>query len=634
MVDRNTLLDQLKKYNDSQLEELIFRLEVDNTHLRTGGTRSQIAIDLIRYLEPQAYGLQRLQGVLRDLAFFREFTPAGTYLVGDELRQREEAREHEAMQAAAVHRAEPEDAQVTPEKFYSFQHGTEWLGVFREWDTPRSFRAELLATTICNSQNRRNCPAAAIIGHGGSGKSVALRRLALDLVTAGYKVWWVEEPERLVEFGLTAFMAMGDEIHFLLIDDIQDLDLSYVRRLQQHLQKHPSLVLVVAGRNLPANLRLGAKEKFIPDEMADRVAILDKITRILPAWADAASQLKAESLRQARLIRILVVLARRQDPIPKTLAELEEAFLQILVDDLQKIRDQFPGLATAIMDAAVILKLGAYNIARSSLLALADQHQPHAGIPTLFAQRDNNPRWELVESLLSYDPIYDGFQFHHDELAEGLIRASQERLAEPYIDDAYRKFILDVIVNQAIALKERVADDPGIAYTSSYVLNLFICQYPALVGEATALHYIRQLLAARIGHHAYLKLIVHSVLKLNRQERLALLLTAAQVSPDTNFLWSPVRRWVQGTYPREQQAEILQQLYQAGCRGTMILHGLLECLPLEQAKAQAREWIQTSQTLTCCAAVWRCWATRLKPMPTASSKLVKTKQCCAAVWRC
>ena len=114
MVDRNNLLDQLNKLPDSQWEELLFRLNVDQAHLRTGVTKNQHNIDLIRLFEP-GDGLPRLQKALRELSFFKEFMPAGTYPLGDELLQREESREQQAMQAAATRGDDPEDYKITPE---------------------------------------------------------------------------------------------------------------------------------------------------------------------------------------------------------------------------------------------------------------------------------------------------------------------------------------------------------------------------------------------------------------------------------------------------------------------------------------------------------------------------------------
>ena len=581
MIARNKLLDQLKKLSESQFEELVFRLDIEEAHLRrAGATQSQRAIDFIKYLEQEDNGLARLKTTLDELAFFKEFLPEGAYPVGRELLEREEAREQQAMQAAEARGENPEDYRVTPEKFYTFRPEADWLGVFRDWDAHRSFHQDLIQTVI--SCGRNNCPAAAIIGPGGSGKSVALRRLAVDLANQGQKVWWVEEPERLLRFGLSELADTGEGSHFLLIDEIQSLADEDVRRFQQYLQKHPSLVLVVAGRSLPRGFRRSSV--FHPNEGADRISILEKIAEVMPAWAETARQLEAESLREARLIRILVVLARRQEPVPRTLEELEAVFLDILVDDLKRIRSTLPGLAKAVMDAAAIREVG-YDISHKTLIALADYHHQGAGIPTLLAEVNSNPRWQSLAPLLSLDPEYDLLRFHHDELAEGLLLAGEQGFLEPYVDDAWRKVVLDLVINR------------GCQSSSSYALSGFVRKHRGLITQEQTLGYIRQLLSAENGHHAYLRLIVDDALEIEHQERLDLLLTVAQVVPTNSWLWKTVWLWIQRHYQsKEERGKILQQLYQAGCRTPRILNPLLQCLPSQEAQNLAKEWLADPTT--------------------------------------
>lgn len=68
MADDNELLDRLLQLNESQIEDLIWRLKVNRAHLSGGGASlNQRAIDLIRYLEPQVDGLQRLRVSLEKL---------------------------------------------------------------------------------------------------------------------------------------------------------------------------------------------------------------------------------------------------------------------------------------------------------------------------------------------------------------------------------------------------------------------------------------------------------------------------------------------------------------------------------------------------------------------------------------
>ena len=600
MVEHDNLVEKLNKLSDSQQERLFSRLEVDKAHIRMNVTPSQKNQDLIDISKQKKFGLERIEKALDDLAFFKEFMPAGTYPVGDELLQREESREQEAMQAAETRGDDPEDYKITPEKFYSFQRGTEWLGVFREWDAPRSFRTELLETTIRNSQNRHNCPATAIIGHGGSGKSVALRRLALDLVDKAYKVWWVERPERLVELGLDDFIEHEGKPQFLLIDEIQYLDASCVERLRRHLQQYPFLVLVVAGRHLPRELQLGAKYRFTPNEATDRITILDKIAEVFPAWATTTSQLKVESLREARLVRILLVLARGQEPVPKTLEELEEVFLRILVDDLERIREQFPGLATAIMDAAIFREVGMAGLYPSVLIALANDYQPCARIPILFELVTDNSRWDVVTSLLSFDQSQNYFLFHHDELAEGLIQASEKGLIEPYIDDPYRKAILDRTICLAVNSEGNTEIGREISEVGSELLRLFfLYKLKNAVAPTTILKYINKLLDAKVAHYAYLSLVVENILNLTQEQRLKIFLAAAELVPTrqigNSILWRSVLKWVEDSYPKSGQDEICQQLYQAGCRSYQFINGWSKNLPPTQAKLRAREWIKDSQ---------------------------------------
>jgi tetratricopeptide (TPR) repeat protein len=73
MVDRNSLLNQLKGLLDSQLEELIFRLNIDAAHLQPG-SKNQRSMELIKLFEQQKDGLQYLQDTLDDLSFLKEAT--------------------------------------------------------------------------------------------------------------------------------------------------------------------------------------------------------------------------------------------------------------------------------------------------------------------------------------------------------------------------------------------------------------------------------------------------------------------------------------------------------------------------------------------------------------------------------
>lgn len=329
---------------------------------------------------------------------------AGAYPVGQKLLEREENFEHDAMEGAKARGDDPEKFRITPERFYTFRSEASWLGVFRDWDAPRIFHVDLVAKVLQARGTSKRCPAAAIIGPGGSGKSVALQRLGVDLAEQGFAVWWVEEAERLLRYGLSELVAIGVGPHFLLIDEIQRLGDEDARAWRQAVDRNQSLVIVVAGRKLPGPLQASVDPGdglFQPDEAADHISILDKIAEVMPRWADAAQQLKAEPLRQARLIRLLAVLARSQVS-PRSLAQLEEIFLNILADDVNRIRNTLPGLADAVIDAAAIREAGR-DMSSTTFVALAHHYQREASLPTLLKEVPGNPRWEVMGPLLSWD---------------------------------------------------------------------------------------------------------------------------------------------------------------------------------------------------------------------------------------
>ena len=586
---RNIFLDRLKGLLPDQFEEVVFRLldNLDKSYLHEKGSQVDRAMKLIQILEQQSK-LGLLKKDLDDLDCFKDLLPEGAYPVGQKLREREEARERQDMEEAEARGEYPEEYQVTPEKFYTFRPEAAWLGVFRGWDDPRSFHSDLVQRVVDASHGRNNCPAAAIIGHGGSGKSVALRRLAVDLAEQGCKVWWVEEPEQLLQFGLSQIADVGSDPQFLLVDDIQYLEDGHAQRFKRNLQKNRSLILVVAGRKLPRAFHVRDRPGvclFDPYKAIDAVSILDKIAVTIPEWADTAEKLKAEPLRKARLIRIFMVLARRK-AAPCNLEELETAFLEILTDDISRIRSTLPGLADAVIDTAAIREVG-HDISRETFIALADYHQPEASIPILLEEISGNQRWQVLESLLSHNPDYDTVQFHHDELAEGIILAGQRGLLGSRIigDDAWRKATLDLVINR------------GSRRSSSSALNGFVRNHPGIISQERALKYIGQLIAAGNGHHAYLRLIVDEALDLDPQERIDLLLAVARVVPSNRWLWGAVRGWIQRHYQKkEQRCEVLEQLYQAGCRGSNILIPLLQYLPHTRACIIAKKLLVDKTT--------------------------------------
>ncbi|MBD2102627.1 ATP-binding protein [Leptolyngbya sp. FACHB-261] len=591
MAFREELYAQLIQLPPGQFEEILFRLNIEVWYRRRQAvSQEQRAIDIISYLEHEEQGFGHLREILDGLLFFREFLPEGAYPVGQSLWQREEAYQRQALEAATKRGEDPEAQRITPEKFYAAQHQAGWLGCFRGWDIRRSFSSELLHQVL--NAGHHNCPAAAILGPTGSGKTVALRRLALDLYEQGYKVWWVQDPERLLRFGL-AELTKGEAPQFLLVDNIQKLENEDVRRLQQGLRRRTDLGLVVAGRQLPPALQAKVSASsglFTAESSADWVAIVQKAAELVPTWARAARTLTTAPLVAPNLVHLLWVLAAgrpvanaAQDPAAQdfTAQDLERAFLEILADRVRRIRTILPDLAEAISDAAAIREVGRH-ISYHSFRLLADYHAALSGPSRSLQEPLSALAWSLLAPLLCFEPEYDAVRFQHQSLAEGLILAGQQGLLgpRPIGTDTWRRATLDLMIKR------------GSSFSSSHALSGFVRTHPDLISQSQAIAYIQQLLASSNGHGAYLRLIVNERLALTPAQRLELLRAAAPLAPVNAQLWSAVWSWVQHNYEElEQKVELLTQLYQAGCRDRNILLPLLQGLGNQQAQALAQTWL-------------------------------------------
>jgi DNA-binding winged helix-turn-helix (wHTH) protein len=510
-------------------------------------------------------------------------TLEGAELVGEELRKQEEANERRGMETAEAHFLDPENYRITPEKFYRFRANAQWLGIFRNWDSRWSFQGKLLERVLSVVDDGPRCPAAAIVGPSGSGKSVALRRLAVDLADQGKLVYWVEAPARLLRTGLSDFVAYTQSPCFLMLDDVQrSLTDEDVRSFQQRVERNPSLVLVLAGQELPRALRgkvtLG-KGLFVPNETADRVSILQKIAKEIPSWKDVALSLATEELREARLIRLMAVLARETGP-PTNEYEIDEFFYDGLSSDLQRIEKSFPGLARAIVDAAALREAGC-AIPRETLFALADDHEPGASIPTLFENIDGNPRWQILAPLMFHEPDRNLMLFHHDELVSGIIEAGRRGLLGAVIgDDAWRRAVLDRVL--------RV----GNPASRSRALSGFVSKNPNLISSEKLLNYIKIEMGKGNSYRAYLELIVSNALDLALDDRAELLHEVAKIDPLDERLWKVFHNWIAQNYFGRKRRSLLVSLWKKGCWSPSLIIPLLESYPKDQATQLTRSLIK------------------------------------------
>ncbi len=454
---------RLEQLSPPQLEALLTRIEVDRGGLPPAEAEpAKRVAKLVQYLDFDNLARFRAWGVLDQIKFHKRPLPYGLLPVDDGLRARELAREDERVARVAARGRDPSEGRSTPERFYTFRRDAAWLGIFRDWDVRRSFHDQLTGCVQRLFEADPGVRIAGLVGHGGTGKSVALRRLAVDAAAAGTEVWWVEDQRQALDLGLPELAALEDgRRRLVLIDDAQRLQAKDTRQLRELLTRAPAMVAVVAGRDVPAGLQSALvpdKNLFAPDQATDQLAILNKVAEILPEWAEPARALAAEPMRQARLVRLLVILAHGRARLPRTLEELELRFREVLTREIFDVKDVHPGFAQALLFAAMVRSSG-YDLSRSSIIALADYYQP--GTSFLSLLDPDNQGWSLADSLTFHDTIHDTIVFHHDDLAEGLVEAGLGGSFEPWValGEPWLKMALAKLVQVGSAHSRSLAID-------------------------------------------------------------------------------------------------------------------------------------------------------------------------------
>lgn len=501
-------------------------------------------------------------------------------------------------------RDEPSDLYcATPEKFYTFRRGTSWIGVHRGWDVKRHFHDELLEQILRVPQSRfGKPPTAGIVGPGGSGKSISLRRLAIDLVGKDKDVWWVDQSSKLGVSGVQEKLGRGEVNHrFLLVDEVEHLDDKVAEEVLRLVSNTPSLNLIVAGRSLPGPIRgrLRSSDRLIELKLArDREAILDKIAEIKPEWSESARILKQAPFREARLIRVLLVLARA-GAAPGDREELEQKFVEIVKDDVIRVADEVSArVALAVVESACVRTVG-YDVSLGTFARLAGVSDVGEYDQSVLEPTGDNRRWQILSPLMEPDEQTETAVFQHDELAWGILEAAKQgllmgtklqcevpnaELLPPTGDPQWMRGVLQQILQE------------GSRPSSSVALYGFARDRMSAVGEKTIRSGLKTLLEQKNDHYRYLMMLVDGTLQLEKSECKRLLFKAAEIVPLKDVYWGFVihhQPWL-----RKDERLLRKLYYEVGCRAAPILVALLKILPKAEKQQLAKECLESSNRHT------------------------------------
>lgn len=486
----------------------------------------------------------------------------------------------------------------TPEEFYSFQRHVTWYGVIHEWDAPRSI-FPFLFESVTAKEALASVPRAIIKGSGGSGKSILLRRLAIELHKHNHKILFIEEPRPIEGLDINRIIAKSSSSVYLLIDEIENMNECEAIVLHRQLQKRKDIRFIACGRSIPRPFRAILKNDesiFDTENQSDIKNILKKIATVIPDWALSANLLAETSPYNTRLVSLLLILVKNA-ATRASKADMEITVLDIIaseINNLTRTMPQIPGLANTIIDAAIFSCLRCelpYGLFLSRLKQNCEQslgykHQDRL-VGLSYAEGLNTHYLLLLSKILGVDSQSKLIRFNHANIAEIIYDSCllEERVIEgsPHINSEYELALLDFICK----------NDDNIF--SSYGIRAF--WENKKITTAYALMYIDLLLSRGVGHFAYLLILVDRSLNIAKEARVEYFLKTIPIIQNNSYFWGRVARWANINLAIEEHYDFFESLYRAGCISSPIVNGYLKSTPKEIKEANAYEVLRNKSVL-------------------------------------
>ncbi|HVW97067.1 MAG TPA: hypothetical protein VHA56_13940 [Mucilaginibacter sp.] len=312
----------------------------------------------------------------------------------------------------------------------------QWRGVVRNWDYPRE-TLDIVKEYILKCFDRESRIAAVIHGPGGSGKSIFLRRLAIQCINKDFKILWVDDFQKFCETDLETIKNIFSVNYLVILEDWHFVK-SNGPLINTFINKIINIynVRVVIGDRSPIEekeyyhyLSEDGDFRLLPNE---NQKIIKRILELNNVWKESTEKIvHLPEFYNAPLYIILFVIARTsKDAISVKSKDILSRFREIIIDDLSKISALYPGLSLALYYWSCILIEYRINISWNAFLKIADHYNGNGDsfVSTRLARFElNTPVHQLLFQYISLkgfvNPDLDGLYtiaFHHDLLAETL----------------------------------------------------------------------------------------------------------------------------------------------------------------------------------------------------------------------
>jgi len=482
-----------------------------------------------------------------------------------------------------------------PLQFYSSNLNAQWYGILQNWDAPRQ-HYEDIKEAIANSfvHTYSDIPVAAVVrGEGGSGKSVLLRRLSIDL-RSEYTIYWIADnaSDFLQNEWLYDIDNHPTEKYLLVLEDwyrnfTSTGDRSTANRLLQKIKQKPNVRLLIGDR--PAQFTYYSKtDDIIFDLKSDEnAALVSFIIDIVPDWKDKFLDEENAQLFKAGLFQVLFIYQYLDTS--KSLQKGGNYFLEIVQSDYKRLANSeypfYKGLAQSLyVFSHLYADFGLY-ISVEALIVLAeyysDSQRPHAIQYDILTIADDPIMSRYIDVVANKSISDTGsywLQFFHDTLADqGWKYASV---------DTHNVFGNSASIVQLIdALKTEKT-----AYDLAVLLFFVLKAKPELLTKGQALSCCNYLISIGCESHFYvLALFTEGLIKMSVRERNDYIQRLIGLGKLKDPFWSKTVIWMKRRLSDKDHKETLLKLIEAGTRCNSVFTGYFNSLNDDELKQTSDE---------------------------------------------
>jgi hypothetical protein len=462
-----------------------------------------------------------------------------------------------------------------PIAFYSGISFAQWYGILKSWDAKRKIYDDV-CLSIANSfaDELGDIPVAAIIrGDGGTGKSVFLRRIAVDLRNH-YTVYWIADNSEdfLQNEWIYDIEDNPSEKYLLVLEDwyrnfSKPDDRVTANRLIQKVKSKKNVRLLIGDRH--SSQSNYPKSKTFELTTEENISLLPHIIRQVPEWKDKLSIEMLGPLMKTGLFQLLFVYQYVEGTIihPKS----RNYFIEIIESDYNRLSLDtncfYRGLAHTLYIYANLYSDYSLKLSFEAIIILAETF---SGVERPFELKG------CSEALVN-DPIVKRYldttetakremftlhaRFLHDSLAD-------EGWKEIEVD-LRKKFEFSASINEVFEVLRR---RKGTKEDLSALLKLIVVEDPFLLNREKIISTCDLLIENQTCSTSYIEvLFCNPNLEIELDEQIDYIFKLNRFNKNNEGAWTYIVKWLTRVVDYGRKKIILNKLVESGNMCALIL---------------------------------------------------------------